>query len=89
MFLTNSLESLVQSLCKTDETKFQYLESIIGSQYPGVDFKLLLRRGVFQYEFHSSYDKFNERALTAREAFFSTLRNEECQQVDYDYNSAC
>ena len=79
MFLTNSLESLVQSLRKTDESKFQYLESIIGSRYPKVDFKLLLRKGVFPYEFLSSFDKFNDRALPAREAFYSTLRGEECQ----------
>ena len=85
MFLTSSLESLVQSLRKTEETKFQYLELIIGTRYPGADFKLLLRKGVFQYDFLNSFDKFNERALPAREAFFSTLRGEECLQVDYDY----
>ena len=51
MFLTSSLESLVQSLRKTDEAKFQYLESIIGVRYPGALFKLLCRKGVFPYQF--------------------------------------
>ena len=71
MFFTSSLESLVQSLRKTDESKFQYLQSIIATRYPGVYFKLLLRKGVFPYEFLNSFDKFNERALPAREAFLA------------------
>ena len=85
MFFTSSLESVVESFRKTDETKLQYLESIIGTRYSGSDFKLLLRKGVFPYKFLNSFDKFNKRALPTREALFSTLRGEECLQVDYDY----
>ena len=85
MFFTSSLESLVQSLRKTDETKFQHLESIIRLRYRGADFKLLLRKGVFSYEFLNFFDKFNERTLPGRKAYFSTFRGEECLQVDYDY----
>ena len=43
MFLTSSLESLVQSLRKTDETQSKHLESLMSARYPGTDFKLLLR----------------------------------------------
>ena len=51
MFLTSSLESLVYSLRKTDETRFEHLESLMSTRYPGTDFKLLLRKGVFPYEY--------------------------------------
>ena len=74
MFLTNSLESLVQSLRKTDEQQFKHLEILIRLKYPNADYKLLLRKGVFPYEYFDSFEKFNVPALPHREAFFSTLR---------------
>jgi hypothetical protein len=49
MFLTSSLESLVQSLRKTDESQFHHLEAQMTTRYPGVDYKLFLRKGVFPY----------------------------------------
>ena len=85
MFLTSSLDSLVQSLRETGEIKFKHFESIVGTRYPSTDCNLRFRKGVFLYEFLNSIDKFNERFLPASEEFFSTLRGEECLQVDYDY----
>ena len=58
---------------------------MIGSKYPNADFKLLLLKGVFPYEYLNSFEKFNEPALPAREAFFSTLRGEESPVDDFDY----
>ena len=51
MFLTNSLESLVQSLLNTNETQFTHLETLMGLQDPNADYKLLLRKGVVPYEY--------------------------------------
>ena len=85
MFLSNSLESLVQSLRNTDETKFERLREQMNTDHPGVDSKLLLRKGVFPYEYLDSFVKFNDTQLPPREAFFSTLRGAECTQEDYDY----
>ena len=73
MFLTSSLESLVQSLRKTDERQFKLLETLISMKYPNSDFKLLLRKGVIPYEYFVSFEKFNEHALPNRDAFFSTF----------------
>ena len=83
MFLTCSLESLVQSLRKTDEGQFKSLETLMAIRYPGADYKLLLRKGVFPYEYLDSFEKFQEPQLPTRESFFSTLRQEECQEGDY------
>ena len=73
MFLTNSLESLVQSLRKTDETKFKHFEFLIGSKYPNADFKLLLCKGVFFYEYINLFEKFNEPG-------FASLRGLRCEK---------
>jgi hypothetical protein len=85
MFLTSSLESLVQSLRKTDEKKFKLLKSIMDTRYPNTDYKLLLRKGVFPYKYLNSFERFNDNQLPQRVSFFSTLRGEECLQEDYDY----
>ena len=85
MFLSSSLDSLVQSLRKTNESKFNQLTHRVNTLHPGVDSKLLLRKGVFPYEYLESFDKFNDQQLPPREAFFSSLRGEECKQEDYDY----
>ena len=53
--------------------------------YGGVDHKLLLRKGVFPYDYLDSFERLNEQQLPPREAFFSKLRGEECKQEDYDY----
>ena len=57
----------------------------MGLKYANVDFKLLLRKGVFPYEYLDSFEKFNDPALPNRDAFFSTLRGEECSVEDFDY----
>ena len=85
MFLTSSLESLMQSLLKTDETQFKHLETLMGLHYPNAAYKLLLRKGVFPYEYLDLFVKFNEPTLPHREAFYSTLRGEKCSVEDLDY----
>ena len=69
MFLTSSLESVVQSLRKTDETQFKHLESLMSSHYPGTDFKLLLRKGVFPYEYLDSFVKVDDNELQYARSF--------------------
>ena len=84
-FLTASLESLVESLRKTDEAKFCRLQSTIGRIFPTADHKLLLRKGVFPYEYLDSDDKFDDAQLPPREMFRSTLCGTECSEDDYAY----
>ena len=54
-------------------------------RYPGSDFKLLLRKGVFPYEYLDTFDKFGDIELPPHEEFYSSLRGEECALEDYDY----
>ena len=85
MFLTSSLESLFQSLRKTNETHFTHLESLMSTRYPGTDFKPRLRKVVFPYEYLDSFVKIDDNKLPLREEIFSTLRGDECCAEDYDY----
>jgi len=85
MFFSSSLDSLVTSLRKTNPAKFQRLEALIPSLYPNTDPMLLLRKGVFPYEYLDSLDKLTEPQLPPREAFASTLSGKECSVDDYQY----
>ena len=57
----------------------------MSTRYPGTDVKLLLRKGVFPYEYLDSFVKFDDHKLPLREEVFSTLQGEECSAENYDY----
>ena len=46
---------------------------------------LILRKGVFPYEYIDSQERFDETALPPKEAFSSKLSNETISQKDYDH----
>ena len=83
--MSSSLEALVESLRKTDERRFTNLQTVMNKHYRQVDHKLLLRKGVFPYEYVDSFERLDEQQLPPREAFFSRLRGEEISEADYDY----
>ena len=57
----------------------------MGAQYPAADYKLLLRKGVFPYEYLDSFAKMADAQLPPREAFRSTLTGKDCSEDDYQY----
>ena len=46
-------------------------------------FVLLLRKGVYPYEYTESWEKFNETSLTDKEAFYSELNKKDITDEDY------
>ena len=46
-------------------------------------FILLLRKGVYPYEYMNSWEKFNETSLPDKEAFYSNLNMEDITNVDH------
>ena len=46
-------------------------------------FILLLRKGVYPYEYMDSWERFNETSLPDKEAFYSGLNMEDITDVDY------
>ena len=51
-------------------------------------FILLLRKGVYPYEYMDSWEKFKETSLPSKEDFYSNLNMEDIDDIDYrhDYN---
>ena len=46
-------------------------------------FILLLRKGVYPYEYMDSWERFNETSLLDKEAFYSSLNMEDITEVDH------
>ena len=46
-------------------------------------FTLLLRKGVYPYEYMDDWEKFNETTLPKKEEFYSNLNMEDITDADY------
>ena len=46
-------------------------------------FVMLLRKGVYPYEYIDEWDKFNEKVLPGKDSFFSNLTLENISEIDY------
>ena len=82
-FLSCSLEQLVANLVASDRDKFVQLKRGFDGDDDNID--LLLRKGIYPYEYMNSADRFKDEQLPPIEAFHSTLRNEKCTQEDYKH----
>ena len=50
-------------------------------------FILLLRKGVYPYEYMDSWEKFNETSLPIKEDFYSHLNMEDIKDIDYRHRN--
>ena len=50
-------------------------------------FVLLLRKGVYPYEYMDSWERFNETSLPSKEDFYSNLNMENIDDVDYRHGN--
>ena len=50
-------------------------------------FILLLRKGVYPYEYMDSWEKFNETSLPSKEDFYSHLNMENIDDIDYRHGN--
>ena len=46
-------------------------------------FILLLRKGVYPYEYMDNWERFNETSLPSKESFYSNLNMEDIDDIDY------
>lgn len=74
-FLPTSLEKLV-SYC----TDFE----IIKYEYPN-NFELLMRKGIFPYEYIDSFNKLSENKLPEKKHFYSNLNDSHISDNDYQH----
>ena len=66
-FMSSSLDSLINNLARGGG-KFFGFEEYNENQY-----KLLIQKGIYPYEYRTNWDKFKETKLPPREAFYSKL----------------
>ena len=68
------------SFCNSDTTESSSSERINK-------FILLLRKGVYPYEYMDSWEKFNETSLPSKEDFYSNLNMEDIDDIDYRHGN--
>ncbi|XP_065642822.1 uncharacterized protein LOC136074432 [Hydra vulgaris] len=77
-FMPSSLDASSKNLLK-EQCKN------IGKLYSGKQLDLLLRKGIYPYDWVDSVDKFNETQLPPKELFFSKLNDEGISEDDYSH----
>ena len=66
-FMSSSLDSLVNNLAKGNH-KFWGFE-----EYNDKQRELLIRKGIYPYEYMDSWDQFNDSKMSSKDKFYSNL----------------
>ena len=77
--MNSSLDSLVNNLAKGDH-KFWGFE-----EYSDKQRELLIGKGIYLYEYMSSWDKFNEGRLPSKDKFYSNLNMSGVSDKEYEH----
>ena len=80
-FMSASLEKLICNLSKEGQDKFPHMSTHFGVDNIG----LLLRKQVYPYDYFDGPEKFAETTLPPKEAFKSSLTNENILETDYHH----
>ena len=78
-FMSSSLDSLANNLAKGDH-KFWGFE-----EYSDRQCELLIRKGIYPYEYMDSWDRFNETSLPSRDNFYSNLYMSGVGDKEYEH----
>lgn len=86
-FMSCSLEQLSSNLSKSGAAQFKQLRKHFGDECPEkkAQLDLLLRKGVYPYDYMNSWARFGETALPPILEFSSRLRNSKCTPEDYEH----
>ena len=77
-FMSSSLDSLVNNPARGGSEFFGFEE------YNENQYKLLIKKGIYPYEYMTDWDKFKETKLPLREAFYSKLNMSGADNKDYE-----
>ena len=75
----DELYKLINGLDKKFPNIYQFCNGDVNK------FGLLLRKGVYPYEYMGSWEKINETSLQEKEAFYSSLNKEDITDKDYTH----
>ena len=78
-FMNSSLDSLVNDLACGGSEFFGFEE------YRENQYKLLIKKGIYPYEYMTDWDKFKEMKLSLRESFYSKLNMSRVGNEDYEH----
>ena len=78
-FMASSLDSLMNNLVKGGRKLFGF------EGYSELQYNLITRKGIYPYEYMSSWDKFEESQLPPIEAFYSNLNMSNVSKDDYQH----
>lgn len=79
-FLPSSLETLVDNLSQGSTQPFKHFNGEVQEHT-----ELLLRKGVYPYEYMTSWEKFEEGQLPPINHFYSTLTGDTISEEDYNH----
>ena len=81
-FMPTSLEKLAENLYDKDDRykNFRFMKSIFPEHY-----EILCQKGVFPYEWFDDGDKLDYKGLPPRKAFYSTLKQDEAEEKQYEH----
>ena len=78
-FMSSSLDSLTKNLVSSGKQLFGF------EDYSELQYDLLTRKGIYPYEYMSSWDHFEEMQLPPIEAFYSKLNMSSISSDDYQH----
>ena len=78
-FMVSSLDSLTNNLVRGSRKLFGF------EDYSELQYNLLTRKGIYLYEYVSSWDKFTDTHLPPIEAFYNNLNMSNDSEVDYEH----
>ena len=77
--MASSLDSLMNDLVCGGRKLFGF------EDYSELQYNLLARKGIYRYEYMSSWDKFKESELPSVEAFYSNLNMSNVSEGNYEH----
>ena len=81
-FMSSSLDTLAKNLLKDGIENFKHT---LNGDYTNAQKKLLLKKGIYPYEYMDSFAKFEEIEFPPIEAFYSQLNEDNISQEDYEF----
>jgi hypothetical protein len=83
--LPASLNQLVKNLTTT-KRKLKYVFRNLSKEFPkDEEFKLLLRKGVYPYDYMDNFEKLQETSLPPQEDFYNRLTDSNISDEDYQH----
>lgn len=77
--MSSSLDKLVSNL---PDDKFKYTSEVFKKSEK---LNLMKRKGIYPYDYMSSFEKFDDKQLPSKEDFYSILNNEHISDEDYEH----